>query len=79
MVYCIMNFQNKQPMQVPMTDESSMPFGKFKGKKMANVPAGYLLWLHENVQLRDPLKTYITENLDVIKAEVKQKNNSKKD
>jgi hypothetical protein len=61
-----------------MTDESSMPFGKFKGKKMANVPAGYLLWLHENIELRDPLKTYVKENLDVIKAEVKQGKSKRK-
>lgn len=63
--------------QYNMTDESSMPFGKFKGKKMANVPASYLLWLHENVELRGGLKEYIKENLDVIKTEVKNSNKKK--
>lgn len=67
---------------LPMTDESLMPFGKYKGKAMANVPAYYLLWVWENVNpLRDPLKTYIETNLDVIKEEVKrsqQKKNANK-
>lgn len=61
----------------PMTDESLMPFGKHKGKAMANVPAHYLLWLWENADLRDPLKAYISENLEVIKDEIK-KNEIKK-
>lgn len=56
---------------LPMTDQSLMPFGKHKGKALANVPAHYLLWLYENAEnLRNPLKAYIEENLDVIKRQV---------
>ena len=57
---------------LPMTDQSLMPFGKYKGKALANVPAHYLMWLWENTDLRDPLKTYIYNNLDVIKDEIKK-------
>lgn len=28
------------------TDETLMPFGKYKGEKLINVPASYLLWLY---------------------------------
>lgn len=56
-----------------MTDESIMPFGKHKGKKMANVPASYLLWLYENGKCFGEFKEYIIDNLDVLKSEIKQK------
>lgn len=62
-----------------MTDESLMPFGKHKGKAMANIPAHYLLWLWENADsLRNPVKEYIERNLDVIKTEVANSEKKKK-
>lgn len=62
-----------------LTDESIMPFGKHKGKEMANVPASYLLWIYDEWTLPNPrfgfvhkeVKAYIEENLDVLKKEVK--------
>lgn len=58
-----------------LTDESRMPFGKYKGEKMANVPAEYLMWLYENQtgEGKSDLKDYIEDNLDVIKVEIKRK------
>jgi uncharacterized protein (DUF3820 family) len=32
-----------------------MPFGKHKGRELEELPDGYLLWLAENVELREPL------------------------
>jgi len=61
-----------------MNDESAMPFGKYKGEKLANVPAEYLLYIYENYQLFSDLRQYITDNLDVIKSDIeynKKKNN----
>lgn len=29
----------------PLTDDSPMPFGKYEGTKLGDVPADYLLWL----------------------------------
>lgn len=48
-----------------MTDEDKMPFGKHKGKRMADVPADYLLWLWDNGVHQEPGKPvhgYIKEN-----------------
>ncbi len=62
-----------------LTDESTMPFGKYKGEKMANVPASYLIWIYDEWTAPSPrfgfqnkeVKAYIEENLDVIQQEVK--------
>jgi len=53
-----------------MDDNSIMPYGKYKGKKMANVPPEYLLWLYENDKCQNYVKNYIIENLDVIKQQI---------
>lgn len=56
----------------PINDDSLMPFGKYKGFKMANVPGGYLRWLYDNAtQLRPDLKAYLETNLHVIDHEIK--------
>lgn len=60
-----------------MTDESIMPFGKYKGQKLANIPADYLIWLHDNDKCFGELKQYIAENMDVLKSEIIQKQKSK--
>jgi uncharacterized protein (DUF3820 family) len=54
-----------------------MPFGKYKGEKMANVPADYLLWLYENGKCFGDIKKYIVDNLDSIKSEIAYKNKFK--
>jgi len=60
-----------------MTDESTMPYGKHKGQKMANVPPDYLIWLFENNKCTPEVAKYIAENLDVLKAEIELKRKSK--
>ena len=60
-----------------MTDESTMPYGKHKGQKMANVPPDYLIWLFENNKCTPEVAKYIAENLDVLKAEIELKQKSK--
>lgn len=52
-----------------MKDESIMPFGKYKGAKLANVPASYLIWLYDNGKCYGELKKYIEENMDSLKQE----------
>ena len=32
-----------------------MPFGKHKGRQLDELPDSYLIWLAENVELREPL------------------------
>ena len=55
-----------------LTDESLMPLGKYKGEKMANVPASYLIWLYDENKCNRNVREYIDDNLDVIQEEIKR-------
>jgi hypothetical protein len=59
-----------------MTDNDQMPFGKYAGIKMANVPASYLMWLWDNhivsVQERNRVYWYIHDNIEVIRGEFRR-------
>lgn len=55
-----------------MTDNSIMPFGKYKGEKMINIPAYYLLWLFDNNKCFGEVEKYIKDNMDVIREEIKR-------
>lgn len=50
-----------------------MPFGKYKGKPMSEVPASYFHWLWTNGKQhevgRDSVADYIKENLDHLERE----------
>jgi hypothetical protein len=61
-----------------MDDKSIMPFGKHKGEKLGNVPSSYLLWIYDNLDLRDDLKDYIQENYQQIQDDARyEKKNSR--
>lgn len=53
------------------TDDTLMQFGKYKGEKLIDVPASYLLWLYDNHKCYGELKDYIEENMDVLNNEIK--------
>lgn len=55
-----------------LTDNSFMPYGKFKGTKMINVPADYLLWLYENQKCSGDVKAYIVNNHEVLTVQAKR-------
>jgi uncharacterized protein (DUF3820 family) len=61
-----------------MKDDSIMPWGKYKGESMANVPPDYLLWLYENDKCNGEVKAYIKENLTVLKEEIEYNKKLKK-
>lgn len=46
-----------------------MPFGKYRGTTMANVPAPYLLWLMNKGCDHPGVKQYILDNLDILRKE----------
>lgn len=48
-----------------------MPFGKHRGKAMVNIPAIYLLWLHDKGCDHAGVKRYILDNLEAINKEAK--------
>jgi uncharacterized protein (DUF3820 family) len=52
----------------PLTDDSPMPFGKYQGTRMIDVPDKYLLHLHETGKYNAQVQAYIEDNLDAIKA-----------
>ncbi len=61
-----------------MDDNSIMPFGKHKGKRLVDVPADYLLWCYENLtNLSKDLKEYIEGNKDFLEDEFRNKKNYK--
>ena len=53
-----------------LTDSSPMPFGKYKGDQMINVPAYYLLWLYETGKCSTNVRDYIEDNIDVLNSEL---------
>ena len=43
-----------------------MPFGKYAGLQVEELPTDYLLWLRHNIRnLREPLKSILDHTLDV--------------
>jgi len=55
-----------------LTDDSLMPFGAYKGKKMEDVPAEYLLYIFDNKKCTAEVKQYIIENEDVLEMEIEK-------
>jgi len=59
-----------------LDDNSIMPYGRYKGRKMANIPAGYLLWLLENNKCCSKVKKYIEESMAALEKEVAEYRNN---
>lgn len=64
-----------------MNDETLMPFGKYEGEKLANIPASYLIWLGSQIEAKNEyrrsvdekhLLAYVNENKDVLEKENKR-------
>lgn len=57
-----------------LSDTDRMPFGKYKGVAMQDVPASYLHFLWSTGKKHDkgcPVSDYIRRNLDALKKEHK--------
>lgn len=52
-----------------LQDTDKMPYGKFQGVRMADVPADYLLWLYEQNMNPSDVRDYIEDNLQVLNKE----------
>ncbi len=62
----------KPSTDLPYTDSTIMPFGKYEGRMLSKVPAYYLIWLFDNGKNLNPkLKAYIKDNLDSLNQEIK--------
>lgn len=53
-----------------LDDESPMPYGKYEGDAMIDVPAKYLLWLYDNDRCSESVKAYVESSLDALRKEV---------
>lgn len=47
-----------------------MPWGKYKGEKIANVPPEYLMWLLDNNKCGGEVKKYIEDNKSNLQQEI---------
>ena len=59
-------------------DKDRMPFGKYNGKTMEEVPVGYLLWLDTELEeqtllneAQQAVREYIDDNRSVLESESK--------
>lgn len=50
-----------------VTENTVITFGKFKGKKLKEIPSRYLLWLIEKDFTTGQLKKYLKVNAGLIK------------
>lgn len=57
---------NKEP---ALSDYDMIPFGKYKDREMADVPASYLLWLWDEHYTNIEVDNYISNNLNALKQE----------
>lgn len=62
-----------------LTDESPMPFGQYKGEKMCNVDAEYLLYCYDMPWLKKwpEVEHYISENFDALLKEQTEQRKAK--
>lgn len=58
-----------------MNDETLMPWGKFEGWKMANIPSSYLKWCHDNNYGDAAFKGYLESNMDIILKDIEEEQN----
>lgn len=66
-----MNQSNKR--QPALIDTDLMPFGKYKGTPMQDVPASYLEWLKNEGCSNSLVANYIHNSWDAIEIELRNK------
>jgi uncharacterized protein (DUF3820 family) len=53
-----------------LTDTCPMPWGKYKGDDMEDVPASYLLFMYDNGGINDKqVLDYVEDNIEVLRKE----------
>lgn len=59
---------------VVLTDDDIYPEGKYKESrtKMADVPAYYLIWVHDNNKCSIAVSNYVMDNWDILQKELKE-------
>jgi hypothetical protein len=55
---------NGDPVKKPATHSKVMPFGKFKGSAVADLPDWYLAWCLEQDFIKEPLRAVLEREYD---------------
>lgn len=45
-----------------------MPFGKYKGKPVSEIPDGYLLYMYDRKKFSGDLKKSVEQNVTILKV-----------
>lgn len=56
---------------IAFNDNSIMPFGKYMGKRMVEIPAHYLIWLFNQGCQHEEVRRYILDNMQALIKEIK--------
>ncbi len=61
-----------------LTDDSIMPFGRYRGLQMKQVDCHWLLWLYHRKRTLDNMQVwdYVKDNLKAIESRCTQKMNN---
>jgi uncharacterized protein (DUF3820 family) len=52
-----------------MNDDTLMPFGKHKGKKLSDVPHGWFIYMNDRHRLSGKLKEYAEETVPILRIQ----------
>lgn len=55
-----------------MDANSIMPFGKYKGKKLSEVPDNWFVWMYDHKKLSGNLKLYAETTIEILKIQARQ-------
>lgn len=58
-------------MKITVDDDYIMPFGLYKGQKIGDVPAYYLLWLFREEKAMGKVKIYILSNKELLERKLR--------
>ena len=54
-----------------ISENDTMSFGKHFGKKLANVPADYLIYMYDSGKIYGSVRQYVQENEELLRKETK--------
>lgn len=61
-----------------MGEDDIMTFGKYKGKKLGEIPAGYFLYIYDRGWAKGELKKFIEEFVPVLRTKYLSRTKSPK-
>lgn len=56
-----------------------MPFGKYKGEQLLDIPVSYLEWIYDNLELNGDLDQGVSDAIDILRGEKNRRGIVKRD